>query len=76
MITFGGIDENGDVVDGKEPSINFTYELAEGCDVEVDDVIVNEMGMVLSVLLDAKFGGDEDEESIDGENDPEQSGSG
>ena len=75
VISFGGIDENGDLVGGKTPSINFTYNLAEGCDVEVDQVIIDEMGKVLSVLLDAKFGGDDNEESIDGENDSEQSGS-
>lgn len=75
MISFGGIDENGDLMDGKTPSINFTYNLAEGCEVEVDRVIIDEMGKVLSVLLDAKFGGDDNEESIDGENDSEQSGS-
>jgi len=76
VISFSGIDENGDLIDGGEPSINFTYELAEDCDVEVDQVIIDEMGKILSVLLDAKYGGEDNEESIDGENDPEQSGSG
>jgi hypothetical protein len=75
VISFGGINEEGDLVDGKTPSINFTYDLVEGCEVEVDQVIIDEMGKVLSVLLDAKFGGNEDAEPVDGENDSEQSGS-
>jgi hypothetical protein len=78
VVSFAGLTEEGDVVEGTVPAVNFTYTIIDNPkDLDVDENVINVMGQVLTVLLDAKFGsgGNENEESYDRENNPEQLGS-
>lgn len=75
VISFSGIDEKGDLIEGSEPSVNFTYDIIDNPDnYDIDQSAIDVMGSVLSVLLDAKYG--EPDEPNDGEDDPDESSSG
>ena len=78
VVSFNGMTEDGDVMEGTEPGISFTYDVIDNPDdFDINDSVVEAMGQVLTVLLDAKFGrgGDENDESNDREDNPEQLGS-
>tara|TARA_S200002703_G_C3706970_1_gene217158 strand:+ start:249 stop:599 length:351 start_codon:yes stop_codon:yes gene_type:complete len=78
VVSFNGLTEDGDVMEGTEPGVSFTYNIIDNPnDLEINDSVVEAMGQVLTVLLDAKFGsgGDENDESNDREDNPEQLGS-
>jgi len=77
VISFSGIDEKGDLIEGSEPSVNFTYDIIDNPDnYEINQSAIDMMGNVLSVLLDAKYGGDDDDRSNDGKDDPGEPGTG
>ena len=78
VVSFNGLTEEGDVIEGTEPGVSFTYSIIDNPnDLEINDSVVEAMGQVLTVLLDAKFGsgGENDEESNDREDNLKQFGS-
>lgn len=78
VVSFNGLTPEGDVMEGTEPGVSFTYNVIDNPDdIDINDSVVDVMGQVLTVLLDAKFGsgGDENDESYDREDNPEQLGS-